>query len=164
MKYFAYGSNLHPARLRKRAPSAEVIGVVQLVGWHLRFHKRSKDGSGKCNIIRTDQPTNVVYGVVYEIDPMEKGALDRAEGLGYGYDESRLPIDGYKDVFCYTASEVDDSLERYTWYQGYVIVGARYHGLPEAYVQGIEIVEGIQDPDEARHLTNMQILEGLQRI
>jgi len=162
LKYLAYGSNLHPGRFQRRVPSAKVVDVVQLAGWQLRFHKRSNDGSGKCNIIHTDQPTDVVYGVVYEIDPEEKSALDSAEGLGFGYDESQLSIDGHESVFCYLATTVDDVLDPYTWYREYVILGARYHGLPDAYLREIEIVEAIQDPDENRHLRHMRILEGLR--
>ena len=47
--YFAYGSNLHPERLRERVPSAESLGVARLEAHVLRFHKRGRDGSGKCD-------------------------------------------------------------------------------------------------------------------
>ena len=45
MLYAAYGSNLHPARLSRRAPSAEFVGTALLPGWELRLHKRGQDGS-----------------------------------------------------------------------------------------------------------------------
>jgi hypothetical protein len=44
--YFAYGSNMSPARLKKRAPSSLAIGIAQLAKHALHFHKRSKDGVG----------------------------------------------------------------------------------------------------------------------
>jgi hypothetical protein len=164
LKYLAYGSNLHPGRLQRRVPSAKILEVVQLVGWQLRFHKCSNDGSGKCNIIQTDQPANLVYGVVYEINSDEKSRLDKAEGLGYGYAEYQLPIDSYENVFCYIATNTDDALIPYTWYREYVILGARYHALPETYLQRIEVVEAEQDPNESRHMKHMRILDGLRSL
>ena len=51
--YFAYGSNLHPKRLKdpKRAPSAELVTTGTVTGYCLKWHKESSDGSSKCNII-----------------------------------------------------------------------------------------------------------------
>ena len=37
MLYAAYGSNLHPVRLRERVPSAELLGTGVLEGRELRF-------------------------------------------------------------------------------------------------------------------------------
>jgi len=72
------------ARMRKRVSSAQVIAVASLKNHRLKFHKASKDGSSKCDIVETKIFTDVVYGVVYEIDKSEEANLDRAEGLGYG--------------------------------------------------------------------------------
>jgi hypothetical protein len=33
----------------------------------LKFHKRSKDGSGKCNAFRTGSQADYVIGVVFEV-------------------------------------------------------------------------------------------------
>jgi gamma-glutamylcyclotransferase len=48
--YLAYGSNLHPLRLMQRVSSAKVEDVIELPGRQGNFHKRSPDGSGKCNL------------------------------------------------------------------------------------------------------------------
>nr|MDQ2697092.1 gamma-glutamylcyclotransferase [Pseudomonadota bacterium] len=85
LKYFAYGSNLHPLRLRERVPSATVLGVAELAGWRLRFHKRGQDRSGKCNIIPTGRSGDRVIGVIYAMAAADKDKLDAAEGLGKGY-------------------------------------------------------------------------------
>lgn len=162
LKYLAYGSNLHPGRLQKRVPSAEVIEVVQLQGWQLRFHKRSKDASGKCNIIQTDQPADLIFGVIYEINPAEKSRLDRAEGMGSGYDERQVSVNGHRDVFFYQATDIDDALKPYTWYREYVLLGARYHELPEVYLQELETVEAWQDPDNDRHAKHIYLLNCLK--
>jgi hypothetical protein len=164
LKYLAYGSNLHPARLRERVPSARPVGVLGLEGWQLRFHKRGRDSSGKCNITRSRCPTACVYAAVYEIDRAEKPALDRAEGLGGGYEEMRVATDCHGEAFCYVAAPdfIDERLLPYTWYREYVSIGARFHELPDAYVRAIEIVEAVPDPDAERREINERIMAKLQ--
>ena len=90
--YFAYGSNMSTPRLRYRVPGCQFAFVARLPNYKLCFHKRSKDGSAKCNAFRTAEPTDVVIGAVYEIPTNEKPALDRAEGLGAGYHEEIVPV------------------------------------------------------------------------
>ena len=107
MKYFAYGSNMSLPRLKDRVPSAERIGTYTLTEHSLRFHKVSKkDGSGKCDVLFTENSEDYVVGVLFEISDSEKGALDSAEGLGYGYQE--------KWVWVTDAQE--NSLEAITYY------------------------------------------------
>src|SRR5690606_34185064 len=85
---FAYGSNMLSARLKQRCPSARALGVAQLSGYALRWHKSSTDGSGKCDVVHDNART--VFGVVFEIDASELAALDQAEGRGHGYDRRDL--------------------------------------------------------------------------
>ena len=60
MLYFAYGSNMLTERLKARVSSATPIGKANLSDHGLRFHKKSKDGSGKCDIIKSpDDDTNM---------------------------------------------------------------------------------------------------------
>src|SRR3954469_2174360 len=88
MLYFAYGSNMCTGRLQGRVPSANPVRNARLGGHTFHFHKRSTDGSGKGNAFATGNNADVVWGVVFEIAPSEKPALDRAEGLGHGYNEA----------------------------------------------------------------------------
>jgi hypothetical protein len=82
--YFAYGSNMLTPRLRHRAPSSVLLSTASLPQHRLRFHKRSKDGSGKCNAYPTADASDAVYGALFEIPQEEKRKLDRTEGLGSG--------------------------------------------------------------------------------
>src|SRR5262245_23395834 len=86
-KYFAYGSNMLTERLcaRGRCPSATLLDVGSIRGYTLQFSKKSKDSSGKATIVRSEAQATVM-GVVFEIDEAEKRDLDRAEGVGSGYD------------------------------------------------------------------------------
>lgn len=83
--YFAYGSNLHPTRLMERVPSAEFIGVATHPSHRLTFHKKSNDGSSKCNMYNSGSETDLIYGAIYKLKPEHKDELDRFEGKGCGY-------------------------------------------------------------------------------
>ncbi len=64
---FAYGSNMLVARIRERAPSARPLGVAELRGHELRWHKAGMDGSAKCDVVASSDPRAVVLGVVYAL-------------------------------------------------------------------------------------------------
>src|SRR5207247_6479737 len=69
MLYFAYGSNMCTARLRGRDSSATPVRIGKLLNHSLRFHKRSTDGSAKCDAYYfTGKPQDVIWGVIFEID------------------------------------------------------------------------------------------------
>lgn len=154
--YFAYGSNMSTARLRKRMPSCTPLGIATLPGHALRFHKRSKDQSGKCNAFATSDEDSVI-GVLFSFDPAERGRLDKAEGAGKGYEPTTVTVINDKarrrKVLTYraTADHIDDSLKPYGWYKDFVLAGAAEHRLPEAYIaEHIQSVEAIDDPDKTR--------------
>lgn len=158
---FAYGSNMPTARIRARCPSARFVGMAELPGFELRWHKKSKDGSGKCDIVQTDRPGASVFGVLYEIASSEKTNLDKAEGLGSGYDETKIDVfygANRLTVEAYIASNTDPTLKPYTWYRDLAIAGAREHGLPADYIAGLEAVSAQQDPDMKRHDRNMALI------
>lgn len=158
---FAYGSNMLASRIRARCPSARPIGISELPGYRVAWHKRSADGSGKCDLIRTEPIQSSVWGVLYEILRSEKRDLDRAEGLGYGYDQAEIEIALQSDpirAVTYIATDIDESLRPYSWYKALVVAGAREHGLPREYVDCLERIETIEDLDRARHRRNMQII------
>ena len=71
--YFAYGSNLHPMRLMERVPSAELVGVAKHPNHALTFHKRSNDGSSKCNMFNSE--SDLIYGAIYKLKPEHKNEL-----------------------------------------------------------------------------------------
>jgi gamma-glutamylcyclotransferase len=121
---------------------------VELRGFELKWHKRSrKDGSGKCDVVKAAEETAVVCGVLYEIDNDEKRALDRAEGVGYGYDQTELRVfrGGQPvDVVAYIATDIDAALKPLDWYHAHVVDGAVEHGLPAEYISGLKSVGTIR--------------------
>ena len=171
--YFAYGSNLHPHRLQLRVPSSQPVTPAVLPGHQLRFHKRGRDGSGKCNIWRTDNPADRVIGALYRMLAHEKPLLDSAEGLGRGYQvttfQLRTLATAEQDCpaelpgFCYVAQpdHIDDTLRPFSWYHELVVSGARYHRLPADYIDHIDGIESQPDHDFERHALHQRILRNL---
>ncbi|MCO8030813.1 gamma-glutamylcyclotransferase [Brevundimonas diminuta] len=156
-EYFAYGSNMATARIQKRIPSAKPMGLAILSGHELRFHKRSKDNSAKCDAFATGNDDDAVVGVLFRFDPAERRALDAAEGAGKGYDARMVTVlnsrGRRRKVLTYLASPsaIDNTQKPYTWYKNHVLVGAREHNLPADYVaERIEAVEALEDPDTTR--------------
>lgn len=163
---FAYGSNMSTARLRERCPSATPVGVAELKGYELRWHKRSKDGSGKCDIVPTATPEARVLGVLYRIAESEKGNLDQAEGLGQGYAEMDIEVLCDSKPFAakaYQATDIDRSLTPFSWYRALVVAGAREHRIPEDYIALLEAVAAQEDPDRVRHNKNMRLIAEAQK-
>lgn len=163
MLYFAYGSNMCTERLRRRVPSARVHMPARLPDYTLRFHKRSTDGSGKCNIVPAPDSGAAVHGVVFAMDPNDRPRLDRAEGLGSGYERTICTVqsgEGPLTAFAYVAMPdyIDDTLAPYRWYKALVVEGAREHDLPDAYRRMLTRTEAVSDSDTARARRNRDIL------
>ena len=101
--YFAYGSNLHPMRLMERVPSSKLVAVVKHSHHSLAFHKKSNDGSSKCDLFGTGSESDLVYGAIYKLKSEHKNELDKFEGKGYGYIDSQINLvhEG-KEYTCFT--------------------------------------------------------------
>lgn len=162
IRYAAYGSNLHPDRLRRRIPSAELIGTAFVADHSLLFHKLSVDGSGKCNILA---PGDGVHVAVYEFDAAAKAVLDRIEGLGSGYTETALDLDGFGECYTYEAASthIADNLLPYDWYRELVLLGCLALGFPAAYVEKIRTITAEPDPDPERARVNRDLIRSLRR-
>ena len=164
MKYFAYGSNMSVKRLQHRTPSAQPIGIYSLTGHVLRFHQKSKDGSGKCNAWHTGIATDVVIGVLFDIHPQEKPNLDQVEGLGFNYDDKKVIVshsDGHElEAVMYSGLRIDDAMVPYDWYKHHVLTGALEAGLPSHYVRLIESYETKLDLDAERRARE-RLIHGL---
>jgi gamma-glutamylcyclotransferase len=149
LRYLAYGSNLHPERLRRRVPSAQLEGRVCLSGWRLTFHKRGYDGSGKGHLIATDRGEDRVWCAVFRFPAAERSPLDEAE-RGYGITELTLPDGSLAFTYLALPERIDPQAVPYDWYRDLIAAGARHLCLPQAYVAAIETAPAIPDPDGGR--------------
>lgn len=147
--YFAYGSNMLPARLLDRCPSARFVGVGIARDLALEFSKASKDGSGKATLVAAKGTR--VPGVIFEIDLAERSGLDRHEGLGLGYrrDDDLLIDDvargGIVRTSSYLGTSLDVQLKPYDWYLAIVIAGASYYGLDAGHIAALRATEYVED-------------------
>ena len=162
MLYFAYGSNMSSKRFKTRAQSAQSIAIARLSHHQLKFHKKSlADGSAKCDAFESGVAAHFIYGVVYEIAEHEKSLLDKVEGLGKGYEIKTTYVQfGHNElveVFLYYATHIEANLKPFHWYREHVLQGALEHHLPLEYIEGIKSVRVMNDLNEARTKTELQI-------
>jgi len=95
--YFAYGSNMNPARLvdDRLTPKGVALGRRiggRLNGWRLTFDKiaRAPKGAGAVNIVLA--PGDVVHGTLNEMPPAGLDVLDVWEGVAGGHYERRVVL------------------------------------------------------------------------
>ncbi|GIV89167.1 MAG: hypothetical protein KatS3mg055_1685 [Chloroflexus sp.] len=148
--YFAYGSNMSLERLRSRIASVKVIGRAFLKDWNMVLNKRSRDGSGKANLV--ESPGDVTWGVLYEIHNSDLDTLDRVEG---GYQRITVQVqqpDGtVVEAVTYISGNLTNDPRPYRWYKELILSGAREHNLPQDYIARLEglPVKSDNDPETA---------------
>ena len=166
MLIFAYGSNMNLNRLQKRVPSATKVANVYTTGYILKCNKVSSDNSSKANIVQSYNPEDKVWGVLFEIDENQKAELDRVEGLGNGYNETTLTFfdadNNTHQAQVYIADEnfINDNLRPYDWYSQFILTGAEQNQLPQEYINKIQSLEFLVDPDAERRLKSLTIIYG----
>ncbi len=150
----------------ERVPSAELVGVAEHSNHKLNFHKKSNDGSSKCNMFNSDAETDLIYGAIYKLKPEHKNELDRFEGKGYGYIDNQIMLKHNGNEYtCFTylaqQSHIVDNLKPYHWYKILVILGAQYLEFPGSYISSIEAVESMEDPDTTRRKEKETLIESI---
>ena len=136
MLYFAYGSNCYFSRMKKRCPSAEVVGIDYIEGFVMKFNKEGVDGTAKANIVREKGRT---YGVVYSIDKKDVESLDVAEGLDVHYYKRQVRTKSGKKCITYIAldEKVKEGLFPSSTYKWLVVQGLLSSGVDAEYVKKV---------------------------
>jgi gamma-glutamylcyclotransferase len=135
--------------------------MAELRGYDLHFHRRSTDRSGQCDVVESNDESRKVYGVLYEIAVEENPALDRAKGLGSGYEEKAAKVVfrwAPRSASIYYAIDFDTSLKPYTRYKKLVIAGAKEHAIRVSYSDGLVATGAVVDPDQGRENRNWPLL------
>lgn len=150
----------------ERVPSAELVGVAKHSNHILAFHKKSIDGSSKCNMFNSGTGSAMVYGAIYKLKPEHKNELDRFEGKGYGYIDKRIQLKQDGNIYtCFTYSAqqsyIVENLKPYHWYKELVILGAQYLEFPGSYISSIEAIESMQDHDPKRRKENEMLVDNI---
>lgn len=97
VRYFAYGSNMNPARMRERGAVFYSRERLTLHGWSLRFHKisRKSPNIGVATIVPDEE--GVVEGIIYEVTMSAIANLDQFEHYPTDYDKVTLRV-SYDEV------------------------------------------------------------------
>ena len=147
--YFAYGSNMATDQMHSRISSAKVFGCARLNDKRLIFSKKSKDGSGKANLI--DSLGDVTWGVLYEIESKDLVKLDRIE-RGY----KRVSLKAYTRqgnpilVKTYISSALTERPVAYDWYKELLVSGACEHNLPKDYLDYLKQLPSRTDKSKSK--------------
>jgi cation transport regulator ChaC len=134
--YFAYGSNMDPVQMRSRAPGARALGPARLPGWRLTFTRDSPGWGGGVGHIEPD-PTDEVWGVLWEVTEEDLRSLDDYEGVDVGaYVRDRVTVShAGREVEAIVYLAVPRGFKAPSRrYVEALVRGAEAHGLPPAYV------------------------------
>jgi gamma-glutamylcyclotransferase (GGCT)/AIG2-like uncharacterized protein YtfP len=142
--YFAYGSNLSPARMRERVPSARAEGRARLPGYRLTLDKRGADGSGKANL--REAADAAVWGALYSLGPEDWPRLD-----GFERDYERIAVrvewrGTQQDAMTYASRVLTDAPVARHAYKQLIVEGARAHELPESWIRWLAALPERPDP------------------
>jgi hypothetical protein len=86
--YAAYGSNMDPAQMVRRCPSAPFLGTGWVRGWRLTFGAEEYGWEGAlATLVPDPSPEQLHPGVfvaLYDLTPADERALDAWEGADSG--------------------------------------------------------------------------------
>ncbi|MGW3473357.1 gamma-glutamylcyclotransferase [Saccharopolyspora sp. NPDC000995] len=135
--YAAYGSNMDPAQMMKRAPHSPMAGTGWLVDWRLTFGGEDYSWEGALATI-VEQPGSQVFTVLYDVSPEDEQQLDNWEGAELGmHKKLRLRVqtlDGSVLAWLYVLDAYEGGLPS-ARYLGVMADAAEAAGAPEDYVE-----------------------------
>jgi gamma-glutamylcyclotransferase (GGCT)/AIG2-like uncharacterized protein YtfP len=134
VKYFAYGSNMDPVRMRIRCPGATSLGPALLRDHRLTFRRWLAWRTGIGHVERAHGES--VWGVLWEIDDGHERRLDRYEAVGRGlYTREFVQVEHSGSlveslIYLATPEGYKRPSRRYL---ALLVRGAKHHGLPADY-------------------------------
>lgn len=126
-------------------------------------------GSGKGNIVSSNDTSDVVYGVVFEVPKSEEKELDDAEGWkedgSGGYEKEIISVnnnDEVIEVVAYLATRqefIDENELPFDWYKNHCVKGAEEFGLPKQYVDFLKSFATKTDTNKKRVLEETSLYD-----
>ncbi len=134
--YFAYGSNMSRAMMRRRCPGAAARGTGRLDGWGFIIMP-----SGYASIV--PDAGAVVHGVLWRVTPRNLAALNAYEALDAGlYRRRLLPVRTAAGrlvrALTYVGCSGGRGRPRAGYQDGIVVPSAQDWKLPAAYVAELQ--------------------------
>ncbi len=137
--YAAFGSNLDPAQMLRRAPHSPFQGTGWLEGWRLTFGGEDMGWDGALATV-VESPEDLLSHVfvgLYEITAEDEKNLDEWEGVTIGlYNKIRVRVhtlDGYPLAWLYVLNGYEGGLPS-ARYLGTMADAAEAAGAPHDYV------------------------------
>jgi cation transport regulator ChaC len=135
--YFAYGSNLYKPQMQARVGECEKSKKAYLKGWRLIFNVYSKRWSGgTANITKTDDPRDVVYGVIYPLSLQQLEILTKYESVS-PKDIQVLSEGKHIDAKTYIFKQDKPPQKPASQYVETIISGLKQHDYGEDVIQTV---------------------------
>jgi hypothetical protein len=139
--YAAYGSNLDPGRMARRAPHSPQRGTGWLLGWRLTFGAEDRGWEGALSTV-VEEDGGQVFVALYDVAPNDVGGLDRWEGSELGlYRKIRVRVetlDGDALAWLYVLDGYEGGLPS-ARYLSLIADAAEKAGAPADYVHDLRI-------------------------
>lgn len=134
--YAAYGSNLDPERMARRAPHSPLQGNGWMEGWRLTFGGEDVSWEGALATVVED-PGHRVFVALYDVHDLDEKILDEWEGLMIGpWTKIRVRVstlDGEVTAWVYALNAYEGGLPS-ARYLGMLADSAEAGGAPNDYV------------------------------
>ena len=140
--YAAYGSNLDPRRMARRAPSSPVRGSGWLRDWRLTFSGEDLGWDGALSTIVEDAGSSV-FVMLYDITSNDERELDGWEGVDLGlWTKIRVRVQTmgrHELAWVYVLDTYEGGLPS-AHYLGTIADAAEAGGAPAHYVEHIRLM------------------------
>lgn len=143
--YFAYGSNLRAAQMRRLCPGHEYLGPARLAGHRLAFTLPDREWQGGV-ADAVPSPGNEIRGALYRLPQADLAPLDAYEGFdpagpvgANDYVRRAVAVTTEKEsreveAWCYFVRAPRGHVPPSEHYRAALIEGAIERGLPADYV------------------------------
>lgn len=139
--YAAYGTNLDPAQMLKRAPHSPLHCTGWLRGWRLTFGGANASWNGPLPTIVEDRDS-AVYVALYDLTDADGATLDEWEGLELElYSKISVMVDALEGRFpswCYVLNDYEGGLPSARTL-GMLADAAEAAGAPQDYVHELRL-------------------------
>ena len=154
--YFAYGSNLNYKQREIRMGNILEFKKVKLKGYKLTFAKRKFNSlDGRADILKTENPQDVVYGVVYKIKPSDLTKMDPHEGVkNKYYQRTNVVVEDLSDLnekinaISYEIVEKLEFIKPPIDYLNKILIGLKEHSFDNEIIENVKNIANMGDHNE----------------
>lgn len=168
-KYFefiTYDSSILFNKIESIVPSVQVIGKKEIKRRKLVFYRNGEYGPTLANIEYSSNEEDVVWGVLYKIDLVEKKKIDSVmKGYFKSFNLNRFNTESDNGFGEHkNAYSLDDTTglvknKPYNWYKKLMVKGAEENGFPKDYIKKLKSIQSEEDKNLERKHSNLRFLE-----